>query len=651
MFDGQRDIDRAFFFKLAGLDPDGKTVLYDGRTGEPFENRVTVGCVYMLKLHHLVDDKIHARSTGPYSLVTQQPLGGKAQFGGQRFGEMEVWALEAYGASYTLQEILTVKSDDVVGRVKAYEAIVKGQNIPEPGVPESFKVLIKELQSIGLDIRVLSKYSNERRLHMFDDVVSDSKMLTMWQRYARKTGKPKLKGLGMCGSKVVNNVGAVVISDGQTAYFDGLARCHSTWACPYCTPRVMGEYGGRIGCLIDALAKKNLAAFMVTFTMPHVWWMSCADSFAILHGAWRMLTRSTAAKRKDGKTNGKYAVWCTKFNIEHRTYVYEFTWGENGWHPHVHCLYFVDKSHLQEVNSMEDELNSQWIRCLKHHAMKVLVPRQTDLKQKDLLSEGQYRFHRDTYGLTTFQASTNAGVNQRLLHLLENDELAEQLRQELNSSNGQKRLRASLRLNVELMYAQYKFKKQKPLYFSVTKSGSVRRFKSSYYVSGWSGNLELTGQCVKETADDHFSPFDLLKKALKEPPDSEARNKWLALFAEYAETTRSHRRTYLTRGDRAIISEYRRTNAYIEQLKKKSMDRAKRMVVVAWFTKQQWLDICWIERYSDPDIKTKILYAACFRDWELLRDFLLEYDIHLRPMSQCHCTELLNLEFQAVHAA
>lgn len=157
MFDGPRDNDRAFFFKLAGLDPDGKTVLYDGRTGEPFENRVTVGCVYMLKLHHLVDDKIHARSTGPYSLVTQQPLGGKAQFGGQRFGEMEVWALEAYGASYTLQEILTVKSDDVVGRVKAYEAIVKGQNIPEPGVPESFKVLIKELQSIGLDIRVLSK--------------------------------------------------------------------------------------------------------------------------------------------------------------------------------------------------------------------------------------------------------------------------------------------------------------------------------------------------------------------------------------------------------------------------------------------------------------------------------------------------------------
>lgn len=169
VFDGAKESDIMATIKLANLDPDAKSILYDGRTGEPFENRVTVGCVYMLKLHHLVDDKIHARSTGPYSLVTQQPLGGKAQFGGQRFGEMEVWALEAYGASYTLQEILTVKSDDVVGRVKAYEAIVKGQNIPEPGVPESFKVLIKELQSIGLDIRVLSGDSKEIIIKDDDD--------------------------------------------------------------------------------------------------------------------------------------------------------------------------------------------------------------------------------------------------------------------------------------------------------------------------------------------------------------------------------------------------------------------------------------------------------------------------------------------------
>ena len=156
---------------------DGKSILYDGRTGQPFDNPVTVGVMYYLKLHHLVDDKIHARSTGPYSLVTQQPLGGKAQFGGQRFGEMEVWALEAYGAAYTLQEILTVKSDDIVGRVKTYEAIVKGHNVPKPGVPESFKVLVKELQSLGLDIRVLDKNMEEIELVTDDDDDSYEKIL------------------------------------------------------------------------------------------------------------------------------------------------------------------------------------------------------------------------------------------------------------------------------------------------------------------------------------------------------------------------------------------------------------------------------------------------------------------------------------------
>ena len=164
IFDGATDKDITEALTQAGLDPQGKSWLYDGRTGERFDNKVTVGYVYFLKLHHLVDDKIHARSTGPYSLVTQQPLGGKAQFGGQRFGEMEVWALEAYGAAYTLQEILTVKSDDVTGRVQTYEAIVKGHNVPTPGVPESFKVLVKELQSLCLDIQVLDEDGNQIEL-------------------------------------------------------------------------------------------------------------------------------------------------------------------------------------------------------------------------------------------------------------------------------------------------------------------------------------------------------------------------------------------------------------------------------------------------------------------------------------------------------
>ena len=179
IFNGANETAIRETLREAGLREDGKSVLYDGRTGEKFDNDVTVGWVYFLKLHHLVDDKIHARSTGPYSLVTQQPLGGKAQFGGQRFGEMEVWALEAYGASYTLQEILTVKSDDVTGRVRTYEAIVKGHNVPQPGVPESFKVLVKELQSLCLDIQVLDRDGNQIELKEDEDALDTFNLARM----------------------------------------------------------------------------------------------------------------------------------------------------------------------------------------------------------------------------------------------------------------------------------------------------------------------------------------------------------------------------------------------------------------------------------------------------------------------------------------
>jgi DNA-directed RNA polymerase subunit beta len=161
----------------AGMDPDGKTILYNGRTGEPFENRVSVGVMYMINLHHMVDDKLHARSTGPYSLVTQQPLGGKAQFGGQRFGEMEVWALYAYGASHVLQEMMTVKSDDVVGRVKVYESIVKGKVISQAGIPESFRVLLKEFQALGLDLQVQTQdgeFCDIQDLEVDDDEDEDT---------------------------------------------------------------------------------------------------------------------------------------------------------------------------------------------------------------------------------------------------------------------------------------------------------------------------------------------------------------------------------------------------------------------------------------------------------------------------------------------
>ena len=215
IFDGATDKDISEALQLAGLDPEGKSWLYDGRTGERFDNKVTVGYVYFLKLHHLVDDKIHARSTGPYSLVTQQPLGGKAQFGGQRFGEMEVWALEAYGAAYTLQEILTVKSDDVTGRVRTYEAIVKGENIPQPGVPESFKVLIKELQSLCLDVRILDENGDE--IELKDD--EDDFIPGMRDEMSYKSDDDEITGSGFTIEDVPvdedDDLGAFAADDGD----------------------------------------------------------------------------------------------------------------------------------------------------------------------------------------------------------------------------------------------------------------------------------------------------------------------------------------------------------------------------------------------------------------------------------------------------
>ncbi|NLJ70303.1 MAG: DNA-directed RNA polymerase subunit beta, partial [Clostridiaceae bacterium] len=196
VFDGANENDVVEALKEAGLSEDGKMVLYDGRTGEPFENKITVGIMYYMKLNHLIDDKIHARSIGPYSLVTQQPLGGKAQFGGQRFGEMEVWALEAYGASYTLQEMLTVKSDDIIGRTKTYEAIVKGQNIPEPGVPEAFRVLVKELQSLALDVQISS---SEEEIELEESIVTDETSDISREQMEELFGESTAEGLVEAG--------------------------------------------------------------------------------------------------------------------------------------------------------------------------------------------------------------------------------------------------------------------------------------------------------------------------------------------------------------------------------------------------------------------------------------------------------------------
>jgi len=267
VFDGAHAEDIAEWLQDAGLPADGKTWLRDGRTGERFNRPITVGMIYMLKLAHLVDDKIHARSTGPYSMITQQPLGGKAQFGGQRFGEMEVWALEAYGAAYTLQELLTVKSDDVVGRVKTYEAIVKGENVLEPGVPESFKVLIKELQSLALDVKVLTENREEIEIKIQDDDVSDTAkdigllvgdepVMSQTQIAAREAEVQRASAVAMAAGVGMEDSaeGATLVDEDAEEDEDVEASDEEVAAAQNATPRVPsaapdldGDHGGSIG--------------------------------------------------------------------------------------------------------------------------------------------------------------------------------------------------------------------------------------------------------------------------------------------------------------------------------------------------------------------------------------------------------------------
>ena len=472
----------------------------------------------------------------------------------------------------------------------------------------------------------------ECRLH---DDVSDSKLKTLWLNYLANIKNPKLKGFKLCGSRLIKaplwNEEVYVASNGDTSTIFGTASCHSAWACPVCTAKVMARKGAEIACLIDALAKwKSQKAFMLTFTLPHTRWLSCERIFGLLRETWRMFMRAgKRGRNSEGKSLGVLGEFRSKFQIEHIVRVYEVNYGENGWHPHIHALFFT--KNLDEVGLWEDKLSAFWLRCAKHCAYKLFVdPCDTDLKQKDLLTEGQYRGYRDTYGRDTFKVGMDAEANQKLLRHIDPKALREELREELNSSNEQKRIRACRRLEVELLFAEYKHKPvtgHRAVYFSRDSAGNVRQIKSSHYISGWSGDSELTAQ-VKTASSKHYSPYELLLEAQK-ATDINVRNKWLALYTEYALATRGRKRTAWTPAESKIIAKYKLTNEYITTVKKTLSDKAKGRVLVCWFDKRQWQKIWRINKTTD--LIANILLVAKQMDWELMRDFLLEYDIRLRP--------------------
>lgn len=394
-----------------------------------------------------------------------------------------------------------------------------------------------------------------------------------------------LKGIKLCGSQLItkNASHAVEIyANSKDAHFFGTATCHSAWACPRCTAKVMAEKGARIACLIDALAKKGLYAFMLTFTLPHTDNMTCTQAFDVLQATWRMFSRDgNNAKKADGKANGIFGIFRAHFNIRYFVRVFEFTWGNaHGWHPHIHALFFTQKENFNELLNWEDKLTDRWIDCAKTCHLKLL--------------NGHYK-------QSKFVRINNKGLNTGKKG---GSKETWRLRKETTPQS----------IFISQLYADYKRRPvtgHRAVYFSRDNKGKVKIEKSSRYICGWGANSELTREGFKDNhvMGGRFSPFEMLKLA-QEAKSKTIREHWLKLFIEYALATRGYRRCCFSPNAGKIIEEYMKTNDYIELFKKNNMDRAREdYQKVFWFNAAQWSHILNCETKND-DIRSKLLELA-----------------------------------------
>lgn len=433
---------------------------------------------------------------------------------------------------------------------------------------------------------------------MIDDI-SDARLAAMLRNHLNKNCVcKKTKGIRLCGSRVMHQTATqpkvFIVANNEYSSTYGNIFCRNTWACPRCSAIVMAKKGAQIAAAIEALDKWHKQhCFMMTLTLPHVETMSCEQTFTILRQSWRLFTRERKQKRKrnGGNSNKKYSyvkgndAWgkfVENFKIKHTVRVYEFTWGENGWHPHIHALIWVPANLLKKAKDYEAELNERWWNCCKRTATKIL--------------------QNDTF--------------------------------------------------VKSLYADYK-KSHPGLTFSKDEHGEIRKQNSSYYISGWGGDSEVTGNVErKATNEGHFTPYQILERAYKEPTKREF---FLNLFTEYILATAGHRRTEFSKtGINDIANKWKQTQHWIETIKKKAMDKAKNpLQVVCWFTEPQWLQICCIEKHENPQIIPDILYLARLPSaFRLICSLLNNYDIHLREeQSQSdEETKIINSIFASITA-
>lgn len=417
----------------------------------------------------------------------------------------------------------------------------------------------------------------------------------MLSDYVRRTNNKNMKWVPLCGSQIIKQAGAMptvfVVSDDYNAHFFGTACCHSAWACPRCTAREMAKKANTIACLIKAQEKwYHKKAFMVTFTCPHTRHMKCKDAWQNLYDTWRMFSRDgNLAKNNQNKSLGAYGQFRSEFSITEVVRVYEFTWGENGWHPHIHALFWVDENRIDEALEWEEKLNDRWLHCAeychKKNMMKLVGQRGYEKQRIEAFIEKFYRWARTK-------------------------------------------------------------SKQPGVYFSKDKDGKIRVQKSSQYISGWKLEDEMTRTDMKTARAGHLTPFQMLNLAY-EAKHWSVRDKWLKLFCEYAETTRKHKRCCFSPGCNKIADAWKQTEDYILMFKKKCMDKAIAKRVVFWFSEEQWLQILACESAHD-DIRSEILRLATKeKRRELIVAFLDNYGINvsmnkIHPDEEFINSELLN---------
>lgn len=434
----------------------------------------------------------------------------------------------------------------------------------------------------------------------------------------------------------------------ENSDFFGTAKCNSIWACPLCAPKALAKKGTNIACLIEARKKwEGLLPFMVTFTMPHYSEMSCAETYNTLRLAWRMFNRGgNRSHNSQGRANGAWGKFRKEQEVQHIVRTYEFTHGKNGWHPHIHALFWTKPDNFANLLSYETQLEEFFWHCLKHSHLKVVI--------KSLLTEEHIpaQIIREVLLYNDdFKVGIGARAFQQLLSEIDLDVPADESLNELISRFGQMKARAIYRLREVLRMYNYQEKNsnEQCLWFSRNSDGTTRVVESSYYVVGWNGSDELANLTAKTAAKGHMTMPQLIVAAY-EAETAEERDRLLTLYVEYAIATRGTKRICFTPGDNDIIAKWKQTNEYAETFKKNAMDKAKNMHVVFWFTDDEWSRISYEELYGDHHIKDTILELARSPDCqEKIIDYLATFYIYIAKKKVHSATDVINALFSAYY--